>query len=153
MDGFLSFKRKALTVLILDCVEATSKYLEELNPKSVDDVLQKDRIVNVQPQIRAAWDGFYKTKQKETLYRHEGVKACEFKAAKIIADLFEAYRSEPALIPAEFGEDTRKAYQGVLESKLVDLMMARNYVAGMTDSFAIEQHKRLFMSSERANVF
>ena len=76
MDGFISFKRKALTVLILDCVKATSKYLVEFKPKSVNDVLQKDRIVNVQPKIRDAWNGFHNRKQKETLLpprRHQGL--------------------------------------------------------------------------------
>jgi dGTPase len=153
MDEFLSFKRKALSVLILDCAKETSERLDGFNPKSVDDVLKNGRIVNVRPDLRSAWKGFYAEKQRDTLYCHEGVKACEFKAAKIVGDLFGAYRNELKLIPAEFREDTQKAYEHLLERKCVDVMIARNYVAGMTDSFAIEQHKRLFMSSERANVF
>lgn len=151
VHDFMEFKRAALTVLILDCIEATKKRIGDLGPKSVEDVLSHPkRVVDVSGEVREAWDEFYNEVVREKLFRHENVQACAFKARVIMKDLFDAYRATPDLIPQDFRRQTEKAYDGLLPVKHMDPMKVRNYLAGMTDSFAIEQHKRLYMSSERA---
>jgi dGTPase len=70
----------------------------------------------------------------ENLYRHYRVARMASKARRIVTDLFEAFLAEPELLPPEFqaraGEDKARA--------------TADYVAGMTDRYAILEHRRLF---------
>jgi dGTPase len=69
------------------------------------------------------------------LYRHHRVVRMAVKAERIISDLFQAYVNEPQILPAHVQEwtDSRS-----LERTVCD------YIAGMTDRFAIEEHQKLF---------
>ena len=55
------------------------------------------------------------------------------------------------MIKAEYYEHCKKTYQkiGISDEKLLNLIIARNYIAGMTDPFASDQHARLYMALER----
>ncbi len=57
---------------------------------------------------------------------------------------------EEGLIKREYREHCQKVYKkiGVRDEKLLKLIMVRNYIAGMTDAFATDQHAILFMPSE-----
>ena len=75
--------------------------------------------------------------------------ACEVKAENIVRDLFKVYIKHKDLVPKDYRENTIKAYKLDRSNKnLCKFITARNYIAGMTDAFAITQHARLFMSSE-----
>jgi dGTPase len=62
------------------------------------------------------------------------------KSEHIISELFQAYRSEPTILPGHIQEFIE---QYGLERTICD------YIAGMTDRFAIEEHKKLFDVSEK----
>lgn len=68
-----------------------------------------------------------------------------------MGDLFDVYRDNPDLIENSYRENSHAAYEdaGVTSEEDLNLLTVRNYVAGMTDAFAIERHAALFMSSER----
>ena len=151
-DDFRKLRREALVILILDCVEASRKRIESAKVASVEDVLDwKERLIDVGDEIRTEWDGYYKNTVEKELFRHDSVKTCGFKAKKIVKDIFLAYNGEPDLLPRKFRGETHTVYEDLLDEEKRDLMAVRNYIAGMTDSYATEQHKRLFMSSERAS--
>ncbi len=69
------------------------------------------------------------------LYRHYRVVRMANKAETIVSDLFKAYHSTPAMLPESV---RRQAQNQELERVICD------YIAGMTDRFAIDEHKRLF---------
>lgn len=69
------------------------------------------------------------------LYRHYRVVRMANKAETIVSDLFKAYHSTPAMLPESI---RRQAQNQELERVICD------YIAGMTDRFAIDEHKRLF---------
>jgi dGTPase len=69
------------------------------------------------------------------LYRHHRVVRMAVKAERIISDLFRAYLREPAILPNHVQELTRE--RG-LERNICD------YIAGMTDRFAVEEYQKLF---------
>ena len=150
-SDFLAFQRRALAVLILDCVEASSTRLGEVAPRSVDDVFEHDqRLIDVSERLRKAWDAHYKAFSCERIFRHADVRACCFKAKTIVNQLFAAYSQDSDLVPEAFRQRTEHAYAGILGGQEVRVMCVRNYIAGMTDSYATAQHKRLYMSSEPA---
>jgi dGTPase len=63
------------------------------------------------------------------------------KAARVLRSLFDRYRANPRLLPAESRE---RAAAEPLERTIAD------YIAGMTDRYAIDEHRRLFDPSVRA---
>ena len=69
------------------------------------------------------------------LYRHQRVVRMQVKAERIISDLFKAYTSEPQMLPIQ-----SQAYisERGLERAVCD------YIAGMTDRYAIDEHRKLF---------
>jgi dGTPase len=71
---------------------------------------------------------------RANLYRHYRVSRMSSKARRIITDLFQAFLAEPGLLPPEFQtraeSDTPRAIA--------------DYIAGMTDRYAIVEHRRLF---------
>jgi dGTPase len=69
------------------------------------------------------------------LYSHFRVLRMAMKAEKVISDLFQAYQTDPAILPA--GLETAVEKRG-LERTICD------YIAGMTDRFAIQEHRKLF---------
>jgi len=151
-EDFVYFRSQALTTLILDCIDNAKKQFEQNGFKDVDEVLShKNRIVFVSDDLNKSWRDFYKRWMEEYLFENERVKACGFKAEKITTGLFEAYWREEGLIKREYREHCQKVYKkiGVRNNKLLKLITVLNYIAGMTDAFATDQHARLYMSSER----
>jgi len=69
------------------------------------------------------------------LYRHHRVMRMAVKAERVIGDLFQAYRSEPSMLPDHV---QRQIDQRGLERTICD------YIAGMTDRYAVEEHQKLF---------
>ncbi len=153
-DDFGSFRSTVLTTLILDCIDNANQNLErnKLKDKDIDAVLLcNKRIVSVSEGLKEAWRDFYKRLMEEYLFKHERVKACAFKAQKIVTGLFEAYWREEHLMQEKYRRHSKKAYEniGIRDNKLLKLITVLNYIAGMTDAFATDQHARLYMSSER----
>ncbi|MBI2331598.1 MAG: deoxyguanosinetriphosphate triphosphohydrolase, partial [Chloroflexi bacterium] len=74
------------------------------------------------------------------LYRHYRVVRMQVKAERIISDLFNAYRAEPATLPdhVQFFIEKRG-----LERTICD------HIAGMTDRYAIEEHQKMFNPTEK----
>lgn len=71
----------------------------------------------------------------KNLYRHYRVQRMSFKAAKILSDLFETYMMEPTTLP--------KHVQDKFENNSPERVVC-DYIAGMTDRFAIDEHQKLF---------
>ena len=74
----------------------------------------------------------------KNLYRHEEVMRVRADAERIVLDLFDAYFADPAIMP--------EGWRGVLVHA-EDRIKARHvadFLAGMTDTYAIKEHRRLF---------
>jgi dGTPase len=69
------------------------------------------------------------------MYRHHRVVRMAVKAERIITDLFNAYQSEPAMLPQHV--------QCFIESRGLERIIC-DYIAGMTDRFALQEHSKLF---------
>jgi len=151
-DQFESFRSKALTTLILDCIDNSIKNLKKVSFKNVDEVLScNERIVFVSNALKKSWDAFYDKWMRNDLFKNEIVTACCFKAEKIVTDLFKAYLEDANLVKKTYRCHCWIAYQDIHNSDeyLFKLILIRNYIAGMTDAFASDQHARLYMPLER----
>lgn len=132
--------RQMVGIMVTDMVEATDKRLKESKAKSATDLQKlKHNVVGyseeMQKRNRELKDFLYKK-----MYRHFRVVRMQVKAERLISDLFNAYRSEPLMLP-----DTAQQSIGQrgLERTICD------YIAGMTDRYAIEEHQKLFNQLEK----
>jgi dGTPase len=76
----------------------------------------------------------------QNLYSHFRVLRMAVKAERVISDLFTAYCAEPAILPGPM--------QSVVEKRGLERTIC-DYIAGMTDRFAIEEHRKLFDPLEK----
>ena len=74
------------------------------------------------------------------LYRHYQVNRMRVKASRIVRELFEAFMSDPVLLPPDYLEATGDAHKQA--RRIAD------YIAGMTDRYAIREHRRIFSLEE-----
>jgi dGTPase len=123
--------------MVNDVLAETRRRLDDLAPKSADDIRHHDAPV-------AAFSDAMHDEMKALrsflfahMYRHHKVNAVRSAAKRIIRDLFVIYRDEPEVLPPSWfakqeGEDLSKRKRVVCD-----------YIAGMTDRFAIHEHRKL----------
>ena len=76
-----------------------------------------------------------KTFQMDNMYRHPRVMVSMTRAQKVVTDLFKAFVADPDLLPADWATSARAAVPGTV---------ARDYIAGMTDRYALAEYARVF---------
>ena len=127
--------RRLIGLEVNDLVENTHQRLRDSNVKSVEELQRLPYNVigfseDMHRRNRQMKDLLY-----NNLYRHYRVVRMQVKAERILSDLFTAYRSEPTILPQHV---QAQAGEFGLERTICD------YLAGMTDRFAVEEHKKLF---------
>jgi dGTPase len=73
----------------------------------------------------------------QRMYRHQRVNRMSSKARRVVRELFRLFLAEPERLPAEW-----RALTGGSEAARARLVA--DYLAGMTDRFALDEHRRLF---------
>ncbi|MGH6973414.1 MAG: deoxyguanosinetriphosphate triphosphohydrolase, partial [Stellaceae bacterium] len=74
----------------------------------------------------------------ERMYRHYRVNRMSSKARRVVGDLFGIFNAEPELLPSEWRDEAMK-HDAKGRARLI-----ADYIAGMTDRFALDEHRRLF---------
>ncbi len=126
--------RRMINLVVTDLIEQTSMRLEERKPSSIEDVRsQEAAIVGLSDQV---FDKHLSLKRflNKNLYQHERVLGMTGEAKAKLVFLFERYMKDPQQMPSEFAERAGK------EGKP---RVVADYIAGMTDRFAIAEHERL----------
>jgi dGTPase len=127
--------RRLIGILIGEILEYTQNQLERHAIRSVEDVqTHTANLVGLSEDMHRK-NRALKTFLYNHMYRHHRVYRMQVKAEKILADLFEAYTQHPAMLPEE------------IQAKASETHFCRtiaDYIAGMTDRFALDEHSRLF---------
>ncbi len=120
---------------VTDLVETTHQKLRESGVKSVEELQRLPYNVIGYSEDMTRRNRELKDFLYANLYRHHRVIRMAVKAERIITDLFEAYQAEGEVLPNHVQEsiDDRG-----LERTICD------YIAGMTDRFALQEHAKLF---------
>jgi dGTPase len=133
--------RRFIGLLVTDLVTETARRLEEADPKSVEELRNlPENVVAFSPET-AQMNRELKTFLYNHLYRHPRVIRMQKKAEWVITRLFETYIEEPAQLPLEVQQ--RAEEEGDLYRVVCD------YIAGMTDRFALQEYAKLFDPHER----
>ncbi len=127
--------RQLVGFMVTDMINTTDTRLKESKVKSANDIQKlKHNVIgyseDMQRRNRELKDFLYKK-----LYRHYRVVRMSVKAERLITDMFNAYKAEPAILPNHVQKFIDK--RG-LERTICD------YIAGMTDRYAIEENQKIF---------
>jgi dGTPase len=125
--------RRMIDTLVTDLITQTQRNLRARRPTSIEEIRCAPVIVGFSRPV-ATMQAELKQFLREHLYRHYRVARMSAKAQRIVRDLFAAFLADPKLMPPEFqaraADDAPRAIA--------------DYVAGMTDRYAILEHRRLF---------
>lgn len=130
--------RRLVDAMVRDVLNESSSRINALKPNSADAVRALGqplvRFSDEMQQHNRALKAFL----FERMYRHYRVNRSMSKAGRVIRDLFGLFMGEPSTLPAEWQAQCRAATDGAIARLVAD------YIAGMTDRFALEEHRRLF---------
>ncbi|MEE2691966.1 MAG: deoxyguanosinetriphosphate triphosphohydrolase [Pseudomonadota bacterium] len=124
--------------MIEDVTAETGRRLSALRPAHADDIRHAGmQIVDFSPEMQAKVSGLRRFLH-ENMYRHYKVNRARSQAKRIVRALFDLFFAEPETLPPEWsarlrgGDDRRRA------------RVVCDYIAGMTDRYAMREHERLF---------
>lgn len=125
--------RRMINAQVVDLVAETRSRIADAAPKSIADVRAG--------QVLVAYSDAMKVEQRalkqflrDELYRHYQVLRMTAKARRIITELFSAFDGDPRLLPPQYLEMARDDKPRAIA----------DYIAGMTDRYAMREHRRLF---------
>jgi dGTPase len=128
-----------INTLVVDMVEQTRRNLDQHKPQSIDDVRACPPLAAFSPAVREE-SLELKRFLFQNLYRHYRVERMSGKARRLLRELFEAFTGNPKLLPPEH----RERAEADLHRAVAD------YIAGMTDRYAIREHRRIYDIEELA---
>jgi dGTPase len=129
--------RRIINTLILDLVDTTRRNIEGAGVASLDAVRAAPPLAAFSP---ALLDEHRELKRflLRHLYRHYKVARMSAKAARIVTDLYTAFTGDARLLPPE--HQARESLEGA--------RAVADYIAGMTDRYAMREHRRIFAVEE-----
>jgi len=135
--------RRMINALIVDLIDTSQANIQAASLKNIDDVRDAGALITFSEKMRA--DALMlKRFLRENLYQHYQVKRMTSKARRIITELFEVFMREPSLLPPDYQitHSDPNAAASRQARKVAD------YIAGMTDRYAMREHQRLFLVDE-----
>ncbi len=130
--------RRLIDAMVNDLIGETRRRLETLRPKDADELRRCGRPVAAFSEDMRENDRALKRFLFERMYRHSTVNRMTAKARRVVRDLFTFYVGQPDCLPDEW----RQAAAGL--SRAEGARLIADYIAGMTDRYALEEHQRLF---------
>jgi dGTPase len=130
--------RRLITAMIDDSLRETQRRINSLKLQSADDVRACGQAIVAFSEEMRAHDKALKAFLFKNMYRHFKVNRMLTKAKRVVADLFALFLAEPGVLPTQWGQLCDAA--GTLRTARV----VSDYIAGMTDRFALQEHRRLF---------
>jgi dGTPase len=137
--------RYLINAQVTDLVNTTRANIEKHAPESIEDVRKfSEKLAGFSPAMKAKHDAL-KSFLRENMYEHSSVKRMEHRVRILLENLFDAYLKDPSLLP----ESVRRHYDKE-KKKGNEKRIVCDYIAGMTDRFALDRYQELFDPSASA---
>ena len=133
--------RRLITVMIEDVIAETADRLRKLAPRSADDVRHAGQPVAGFSPVMAEADQAIKGFLYPRMYRHERIMRIMGDAERLVCALFARYRERHGDMPAEWAQTVDETDEAARLRHIAD------FIAGMTDRYALMEHARLFDST------
>ena len=130
--------RRLIDRMASDLLAETRRRIADARLKSVADVRRLGAATVAFSETMRANDKALKSFLFERMYRHYRVNRMSSKARRIVRELFQLLHQEPQCLPTEWRQQADGAGTAVTARVVAD------YIAGMTDRFALDEHARLF---------
>lgn len=129
-----------INILVTDLISNVKRVVQEKRIQTLDDVRKAPTLLVSFSNDVADMNRELKTHLLTRMYHHYRVQRMKNKAQRILEALFKAYQEDPGLLPTRY--QTKMREEGK-ERVICD------YIAGMTDRFAIDEHAKLFDPREK----
>jgi dGTPase len=135
--------RRMINALIGDLSTTSQNRIRDADVRSLEDVRNAATLITFSESISAEATAL-KQFLRQNLYHHYQVNRMTSKARRIISELFDAFIAEPELLPPDYVlNDDHGPTTSVRQARKV-----ADYIAGMTDRYAMREHRRLFQVDE-----
>lgn len=136
--------RRMINALIVDLIHTSQARIQDAQVKTVDDVRNAPALITFSEKMRNE-AVVLKRFLRQNLYQHYQVNRMTSKARRIVRELFEAFMHEPRLLPPDYQAEEDNDAEG---RRCAQARKVADYIAGMTDRYAMREHRRLFTMSE-----
>jgi len=139
--------RRMINEVVVDVIRASTLQLQAAAPSDIDAVRAQDKpLIAMSAEIR---EQHLELKRflREHVYRHHRVLRMTSKARRVLEALFAAFMDDVRLLPEDYADGARHAESA--EGPRGRARTVADYIAGMTDRYAILEHRRLFEPAER----
>ena len=139
--------RRMINYILTDLITTTQANIDAAQPRSIDDVRQQPKPLAALSETGREEHTELMTFLRDRLYRHYKVARMTSKARRVTQELFAAFINDINLLPTEYrtiaaAAETARGADGRARA-------IADYIAGMTDRFAIGEHGRLLDPTER----
>jgi dGTPase len=131
--------RRMINHVVTDLIENSRRRIGQSGIESIEDARrQPEVLIAYSPEVREK-SRELKRFLRQNLYAHERVIRIMGEAVKVVRELFEVFMREPASLPPQYREKLQQQIGTREQARIV-----ADYIAGMTDRYAMREHARLF---------
>jgi dGTPase len=133
--------RRMIDRMVRDVIDETKGRLANSNARTADDIRHLSAPVVAFSETMRSHERALRLFLLERMYRHYRVNRMSSKARRIVHELFQLFLAEPNCLPTEW----RKLVMCIADGNISErARIVADYLAGMTDRFALDEHRRLF---------
>ena len=130
--------RRQITMMVEDVIVTARQRLAALAPQRVEDIHDAGQPMVAFSEGMAADEKALKAFLYKNLYRNPSVMAERARADRVVRELFDAYMADPRAMPEGWRDGLDRAEERIRARSVAD------FLAGMTDTYALKEHGRLF---------
>jgi dGTPase len=139
--------RRIVNEVVIDVIQSSAERLLQADPLDIDAVrVQSQPLIGMSEAMRAQHLEL-KHFLREQVYRHQRVLRMTTKARRVVRELYGVFMEDIKLMPAEYRDNAQRAQEH--DGLSGRARIVADYIAGMTDRYAIVEYSRLFDPSER----
>ncbi|MFM8465026.1 MAG: deoxyguanosinetriphosphate triphosphohydrolase [Burkholderiaceae bacterium] len=131
--------RRMINALVVDLIENSQTNIRQAGIKTLDDVRNAPTLIGFSDDMKLEAQAL-KRFLRTNLYQHYQVNRMTSKARRIVTDLFGIFLSGPQLLPPDYQIDDSDLF--------AQARRVADYIAGMTDRYAMREYRRLFAVDE-----
>lgn len=136
--------RRLINRMVTDIIENTMANIKDAQIETVDDIRRMQKpLVAFSPAMQET-NLLLKEFLMENMYRHYKVNRMASKARRVVSELFDYFLNEPECLPAQWAEQAGSPRSAKTATTVSD------FLAGMTDRFALDEYRRIFDVQSRS---
>jgi len=134
--------RRMINYLVVDLIENSQRLIRESGVQTIEDVRQAGSVLVGYSEAVREQSLALKRFLRQQLYNHFRVRRMSQKSVRMLTELFQAFLADPQLLPPQYREKIEEQQQLTGEPAIARTVA--DYIAGMTDRFALLEYQRLF---------